>query len=290
MKICLLLSVSLFWSVTSNALCQDVLGTTVIRHAPSVAPDHFRAFADSRAVECSSESDCQILWGTYSHGDLWENYCFEKRPSLTRGMCRAPRGREAVFELAQQCRTSCATPPDRRRATRPGRLQRERIICFDLFFELLGWNQCSCCVHSCQHRGSCGQHQPPQPVAPQPVAPAVPAESSEPTLAVPPPPAHDVPAAGKLDESPPVPAVTKPSTPPSETPAVEPVDTSRSTPPLDDPPPAVPRNAIPPSEPEKIEPAQSAPSTTGPSMSRATRRETVKILVAERLSDYIKTH
>ena len=138
----------------------------------SAGPGHLRALADCPAAECPVRAIARfsgvpdLTW--IPVGELLLRQAAES--DERDGAVHMVDGRPCSNQLSN---VACRAPHRliEHGAARSGRLQRERIICFDLFFELLGWNQCSCCVNSCQHRGSCRKHQPPQPIAPQPIAP-----------------------------------------------------------------------------------------------------------------------
>ncbi len=286
----MLLGASLLGSMATIALGQDSPGAIAMDQAFAAGPVYLGTPAGYPVANRSCEGDCQVPWGTYSQGYLWENYCTEKRACRSGEVCRPQTGQTALFQPARPGHVSCATRSDRRSAARHRTLERERIICFDLFFELLGWNQCSCCVHS-HSRGSRQQGEACCDQLPDSLPP-IPVQEDEPHEATPPQADREVPDDGQQGAPEPAPeAAIPPIVEPGAQvipPAAEPADEA-SPPPLDDAPPAVPRNMLPPTEPAPEGGEPSEPPRIDPSLSSTPLHGMVKVLVAERLSDYVKT-
>ncbi len=292
MKICLLLSASLLGGLTTYALAQNPGDRYVVVNSTSVASG-CPSDTSLPGAPCACENDCQIHWGTFPKGCLWDTYCVEKRQCLPPRRLGVSSEALVVLPPAAEYRTACRPRPRRASLARRGGVERERILSFDLFFELLGWQECTCCANRCAPRGSCCQTGPVE-ATPQWEDPPVPVADPEPAIAAPEPMVE--PAVERAIEPEQVfgpegalPAVPEPATEPGAptSPEHEPDD---PPPPLPTDPgmPEVPRNTIPEVAPVPVAPAAVEPASDGPSLSHRSSGPS-RVLVAGRLSDFIQT-
>ncbi len=309
MRIHLLLSTSMIaLGLVTAAVSQEIeLGrdNDATRVGPSYASDDAGRYTDygapSRSHDC--EDDCQVDWREYRNGCLWENYCVEKAWRLDRLArystryaegtcveddcvdCYAEAGpRTARLQTLQQRVRSWR----RSLHARHSRLRQERLANFYLFFDLLGWEQCSCCSPSCCDQAPCSADASLQPEIPGPIATA--GEDDQPASANsvladspsektrddetgqfggesrgnPPLGSNEDSVSGKQESAapqrPPQPELPQPELQQPELPQLEP---------------SVPRNKLPRNTQHKAKPTSSRPGAA-------------RVLVAERLSDYIK--
>ncbi len=248
------------------------------------------------------QEDCQIDWQEFRNGCLWENYCVEKARRLDYSARRAARHADLSCADGSCSDMTCVERrpaaallqcfPERIRSwrrsmkSRSSRRRREHLANFNLFFDLLGWKQCSCQSPSCCDQGTCStapfaefEFQP-QPEPPEPLA-------------------------GDADNDYPDPAITAPAIPLKSAPIDTGVDdgdrraTSKTR--TDNeatirtavPDIAEPQTPLPPLiEPPQAEPKQATPVIPRNKLPKAkptsAQHGTLKVLVAERLSDYIK--
>lgn len=264
----------LFFSAAAYLVSIAAVSGQEVYDVPAAAGGYLQTPYGPATGQGGCQADCQVSWGMYRNGALWDNYCAEKRP------CYDPLARRAIRCL-DDCNEPVALSAPTRCAPTCGRgvlairssCRRDRILSLNIFCELLGWRDCRCCTGSCCDRDRCqgaddahaheSPHREPSPeldetpwppLPPDPVpSDADQAESDRPVETTPPDDGADDP------ERPALPGVDVPGL---EDPAPE------------GPTPAVPRNKLPQAKPV------SAPSS---------RRSAIKVLVAERLSDYIKT-
>ena len=114
MKTCMLLSASLLWGVATNALCQEPVVSDPVALMPATTLQRIVDQTECSWSENDAQCDCQIHWGTYRNGYLWENYCFEKRQCLPLAGCRQRARSQVVCQADDSCERSCAMRPGRR--------------------------------------------------------------------------------------------------------------------------------------------------------------------------------
>ena len=250
-----------------------VLAWAVAAHGQQpVIHDVETAVAVARQDMSSACLACEVPWTFFPQGRLWSDYCLEQELAP----CPGPscRNHPAPGILNNVAGVGSVRVPSLRPLVPTWRTKRKHhgLLNLDLFCDLMGWRACTCSgpdACGCQHR------QTAQPRAAQPHPAAPPSDESGPV---------PVPAV-ELDEdalpSTEVPEAAHDGTPNERAPQrrvlpgleVDPPATQDGVPTPPDPPaaPAVPRNTLP-----SIQPASNTPSRPA------------KVLVAQRLSDYIK--
>jgi hypothetical protein len=251
------------------APCQDGSFGSVTDEVPWSGTHEPRETCLSSPHGAAWESGQQLQRHPFPYGSLWDSYCCEKMMPREAEACPPPNSLRMPLVpppslTARRVALHLNQTLDRARKA----CQQQRVVCFERFCGLLGWHACRCRAGHCAARShACCDQRLTEP--PGDVSDASFDESSS----APPPTSSPEPPWPVAD-----PTLTQP-------PVDEAADTVEEKAEVhdpagaDDPPPAPP-------EPARTVPRNELPKAA-PASSRRPRTGVPKVLVVERLSDYI---